>query len=47
MATIELVITDVSVTDCAFAARLADRRTISVPPAWSSRLSNVAPELHA
>jgi len=37
VATIEPVIIDVSVTDYALAARLADRRTISVPLAWSSQ----------
>jgi hypothetical protein len=37
-------ILDVMVTDEAITAQLADGRTISVPLAWSWRLSNATPE---
>ncbi|MGO9566984.1 MAG: DUF2442 domain-containing protein [Desulfomonilaceae bacterium] len=35
---------DVRVTDAEIIAYLADGRTISVPPAWSWRLSEATPE---
>ena len=38
------LIIEVEVTDELIAARLADGRTISVPLAWSWRLSNATPE---
>ncbi|HZQ10733.1 MAG TPA: DUF2442 domain-containing protein [Anaerolineae bacterium] len=37
-------IANVSVTDESITAQLADGRTISVPLAWSWRLSNATPE---
>jgi hypothetical protein len=40
----EPLIVDVEVTDELITARLADGRTISVPLAWSWRLSNATPE---
>lgn len=40
----EPLIVDVEVTDELITARLADGRTISVPLAWSWRLSNSTPE---
>ena len=39
-------IVDVQVTDESIMARLADGRTISVPLAWSWRLSEASPEQH-
>jgi Protein of unknown function (DUF2442) len=40
-------IEDVSVTDYLITARLADGRMISVPLAWSWRLSEATPEQRA
>ena len=40
----ESLIVDVEVTDEFITAHLADGRTISVPLAWSWRLSNATPE---
>ncbi len=40
----EPLIIDIEVTDELMTARLADGRTISVPLAWSWRLSNATPE---
>jgi hypothetical protein len=40
----EPLIVDVEVTDELITTRLADGRTISVPLAWSWRLSNATPE---
>lgn len=40
----EPLIVDVEVTDELITARLTDGRTISVPLAWSWRLSNATPE---
>lgn len=40
----DLRITTLEVTDDLFIAQLADGRTISVPLAWSWRLSNATPE---
>jgi hypothetical protein len=40
----EPLIVDVEVTDELITANLADGRTISVPLAWSWRLSNATPE---
>jgi len=37
-------VTDVNVTDDSIVAELADGRTISVPLAWSWRLSEATPE---
>lgn len=37
-------ITDIEVTDDAIIAQLADGRTVSVPLAWSWRLSDATPE---
>lgn len=44
VASSEPLIVDVEVTDELITARLADGRTISVPLAWSWRLSNATPE---
>ena len=44
VASSEPLIIDVEVTDELMTARLADGRTISVPLAWSWRLSNATPE---
>ncbi|MGH9195751.1 MAG: DUF2442 domain-containing protein, partial [Acidimicrobiia bacterium] len=44
VATIEPVIIDVAVTDDTLTTRLANARTLSVPLAWSSRLSNASPD---
>ncbi len=44
VASSEPLIVDVEVTDELITARLADGRTISVPLAWSWRLSNTTPE---
>jgi hypothetical protein len=46
-ASIEARIEDVSVTDDLITARLADGRLISVPLAWSWRLSEATPEQRA
>jgi len=43
-ATSEPVATDVEVTDDEIIARLTDGRTISVPLAWSWRLSEATPQ---
>ena len=44
VASSEPLIVDVQVTDGLITAHLADGRTISVPLAWSWRLSNATPE---
>jgi hypothetical protein len=44
VASSEPLIVDVEVTDELITAHLADGRTISVPLAWSWRLSNATPE---
>ena len=44
MVSSEPLIVDVEVTDELITARLADGRTMSVPLAWSWRLSNATPE---
>jgi hypothetical protein len=44
VASSEPLIVDVQVTDELITAHLADGRTISVPLAWSWRLSNATPE---
>ena len=46
-ASVEARIEDVSVTDDMVTARLADGRMISVPLAWSWRLSEATPEQRA
>jgi Protein of unknown function (DUF2442) len=46
-ASVEARIEDVSVTDDMITARLADGRMISVPLAWSWRLSEATPEQRA
>ncbi len=44
VASSEPLIIDIEVTDELMTARLADGRTISVPLAWSWRLSDATPE---
>ncbi len=43
-ASVEARIQDVSITDDTIAAQLVDGRTITVPLAWSWRLSEATPE---